>query len=402
MSDLENMSDDELMKLETPPETDDGEEAFTAHSGSTLEDDLDLPLAKENEAEETEEAVEEQDSPSGSQDVFEDDHTTPDQTEEDDDAEELEAEDDSAESDDSEAETVEEEVDAEEAAFDYKAAYEQITAPFKANGREMKVESPEEAVRLMQQGANYVKKMQALKPHLKMVRMLENNGLLDEGRLNFLIDVSRKDPGAIKKLLKDANIDPMDLDTSEENTYRPRNHNVSDQEMAFHDVLGDVMSTPTGKETIQVINSHWDSKSKEAVYAEPEIMKIIDEQRGNGLYARISSEIERQQALGNLSTNTPFLEAYKAVGDMLHQQGKLAPEGQHGQQPLAQPNVEPQAQARPQPVGSRVSRRNVASNNDRARAASPSRSTQSQAPRREFDPVNMTDEEIMAVTSPRI
>lgn len=214
MSDLENMSDDELMKLETPPETDDGEEAFTAHSGSTLEDELDLSLAEENETKETEEAVEEQDPPSGSQDVFEDDHTTPDQTEEDDDAEELEAEDDSAESDDSEAETVEEEVDAEEAAFDYKAAYEQITAPFKANGREMKVESPEEAVRLMQQGANYVKKMQALKPHLKMVRMLENNGLLDEGRLNFLIDVSRKDPGAIKKLLKDANIDPMDLDLS--------------------------------------------------------------------------------------------------------------------------------------------------------------------------------------------
>src|SRR5690606_21653948 len=71
---------------------------------------------------------------------------------------------------------------------DYEKLYKEIMKPFKANGREIKLNSPEEVITLMQKGANYTKKMQALQPHLKIVRMLENNQLLDEGKLSQLID----------------------------------------------------------------------------------------------------------------------------------------------------------------------------------------------------------------------
>lgn len=45
-------------------------------------------------------------------------------------------------------------------AVDYKAGYEQIMALTKANGKTMQVKSVEEAIQLMQMGANYTRKMQ--------------------------------------------------------------------------------------------------------------------------------------------------------------------------------------------------------------------------------------------------
>ena len=99
---------------------------------------------------------------------------------------------------------------------DYEAFYKKVMAPFKANGKMITLRSPEEAIQLMQQGANFTKKMQAIAPHRKLLIMLENNGLLDESKINYLIDLDKKNPEAIKKLVKDAGIDPKDIDTQAE------------------------------------------------------------------------------------------------------------------------------------------------------------------------------------------
>lgn len=275
----------------------------------------------------------------------------------------------------------------------FESAYKQIMAPFKANGKEFSPSSPEEVVRLMQMGANYTKKMQSLKPNLKLMRMLDNHGLLEENKVSFLIDLANKDQGAIQKLLVDSKIDPLDLNTSETSKYRPGNHSVSDQELAFHDTLTDVMSTTEGKSTVQLINTQWDSTSKDAVYREPNILSIINEQRANGIYDRISAEIDRQKMMGNL-TNVPFIQAYKQVGDALMTQGKLIPNQTSAQpKPLVQGNgarvLETRTAAPKSPVA----------NGDAARAASPSRSAP-KTPAKSFDVFSMSDEEIMAIPLP--
>ena len=92
----------------------------------------------------------------------------------------------------------------EEIKVDYKAEYDRLVAPFKANGREITVKSVDDAIALMQMGANYNKKMSALKPNLKLMKLLENNGLLDETKIGFLIDLEKKNPDAINKLIKDS------------------------------------------------------------------------------------------------------------------------------------------------------------------------------------------------------
>ena len=204
---------------------------------------------------------------------------------------------------------------------DYKAGYEQLMAPFKANGKTMQVKSVEEAIQLMQMGANYTRKMQELQPHRKTLLMLENNGLLDEGKLSFLIDLDKKNPEAIKKLLQDANINPLDVDMDKESTYQEGNHKVSDEEAQFRLVLDELNSNPVGRETLQTINSTWDQASKEVLWKQPEVMNTIHQQRENGVYARITAEIDRRRTLGVIQVGVPFLEAYRVVGDELHKAG---------------------------------------------------------------------------------
>lgn len=281
---------------------------------------------------------------------------------------------------------------------DYEAAYKQIMAPFKASGRTVEPRSPEEAVRLMQMGADYAKKMASLKPVLKITRMLENNGLMDEAKLSYLIDLDRRDPTAIQKLLHDSKIDPLDLNTSDEPAYKPKSYGVTDQEMQFHDMLGELSSTPEGTETVNLINQSWDATSKQAVFDEPGIMQIINEQRANGIFGQISAEIERQQMLGHLNPNLPFLQAYKQVGDHLQAQGLLKPVNQEQAQPAALAPA-PQQQA-PRVVGSRPATvRKAPDNGDRAKAASPARTAPKSSPR-SFNIFDMTDEEIEAINPP--
>lgn len=261
---------------------------------------------------------------------------------------------------------------------DYKAEYEKILAPFKANGKEIKLTSADEAIKLMQMGANYTKKLQALQPNLKLLKMLENNGLLDEGKLSYLIDIEKKDPRAIQKLVKDSGIDPLDLDTTADPAYKPGNHRVSDEEMRFATALEEASADPVGKAMIVHIDREWDKPSKELLWKDPAILKVITDQKANGLYDQIATEVERQKLLGNLPAE-PFIGSYMRVGQMMTQQGLLR-------------SPQPAQNARPVVDTRAVSKTPAPANNDRAKAASPTRT----APRKvaqEFNPLSMSDED---------
>lgn len=281
-----------------------------------------------------------------------------------------------------------------EEAPNYEALYKAVMAPFKANGREVAPTSPEEAVRLMQMGANYTRKMQSLKPNLRMLRMLESNGLLDEDKLSFLIDLDKKQPAAIQKLLHDGKVDPMDIDPSAAPTYRPGNYKVSDQEMGFRDALETVQSNEGGAETIRTVNSTWDQASKNELYGEPSLLVTIDNHRSAGIYDVIAAEVERRKLFGDFQ-NVPFIHAYKAVGDELHTQGKLVPRG--GPAPAAQT---PAPKPAPQALETRPARpRKPAVPRDAVKAVA-SAPGKAPASRKSFDPLSMSDEEIMAMPLP--
>lgn len=206
---------------------------------------------------------------------------------------------------------------------DHKAFYDLMMTPFKANGKTIELRSPEEAIQLMQQGANYTRKMQDIAVHKKHLTMLENNGLLDEDKLAYLIDLDKKNPEAIKKLIKESGIDPLEIDVNAPAAYTAGNHKVSDDEVKFRTVLDAVGATPEGKETLQVMNTGWDQASKDALWSQPDVMEVIHEQRLSGVYQQVADEIERQRILGTIKPGTPFLDAYRSVGNFMGERGML-------------------------------------------------------------------------------
>lgn len=204
---------------------------------------------------------------------------------------------------------------------DYKQFYETVMSTTKANGQAFAPRSAEEAVKLIQMGANYTKKMQALAPHRKMIQMLEKANIGSEQQLNYMIDLMNGNPNAIKKLLADSKIDPLDLDLENSDKYVPTNHTISDSEMRFRETIDNLASDPKGQETLQLVNG-FDQDSLTEVIKDPSIINTLHAQRTNGVFNLIVNEMQHQAVLGNLNPNTPFLEAYKQVGDYLLSQAQ--------------------------------------------------------------------------------
>ena len=277
-----------------------------------------------------------------------------------------------------------------------KAFYAKITAPFKANGREIKVDSAEDAIQLMQMGANYNKRMAALKPHLRLVRMLENNGLNEE-QLSFLIDVSKKDKAAISKLVKESGIDPMDLSSDNASEYKPGSHAVSDTEVELDSVLEEIKSTSPQAytQTLEVVTSKWDAVSKQVIAASPQVLKVIAAHMDAGIYDLITKEVENERLFGRLS-GLSDIEAYRKVGDDMNAKGRFNQVTQGSSQGGGQPDPSKKVVVVPPKKDDDKDR------NDKRRAASPGRTAPASSTRpADFNPLNMSDEEIEKMGSPK-
>lgn len=268
-----------------------------------------------------------------------------------------------------------------------------VMAPFKANGKTFTPKSPKEVIQLMQMGANYTRKMMDIQPHRKVLTMLQNNDLLDEGKLDLLISVSKKDPEAIKKFLKDSGIDPLDIDTQSEAAYVEGSHLVTDNEVQFNSAVEDLLQAEAGAETLQMIRGKWDQASKDALWKEPSLIAAIHQQKQSGVYDFIADEVERQRTLGAIPADTPFIKAYQLVGDHLAKSGATIPGAQ------ADPVEQPKPEAKPQPVATKAAvPKAKVDNGDKAGAAGSSR-TSAKPAKVLVNPLSLPDDEFMNMSS---
>lgn len=280
-----------------------------------------------------------------------------------------------------------EEVQETETAVNHEDFYKQITAGFKANGKTMNVDNAEDVIRLMQMGADYNRKMSAMKPNMRMLKMLEKNELLSEEKLSYLIDLEKGTPEAITKLLKDKEVDPSDLDLHEDNEYRASDHSVDEREIALDEVLDRIKSSPTYSKTINVMTKEWDDASRQIVANEPQLLELIDSHMANGVYDLISTEIEKERTFGRL-TGMSDMDAYRTVGDHINSQGgfnHLYPSQE--QEAVDIPAVKEKIASKKADESKR---------RDKRKAASPTKPTAS-APKtdKDFNPLSMSDDAFM-------
>lgn len=375
-----DLTDEEILAMEEPETSSadaEEDEQSSEAEGDAGETETGEPSADTNDdttTEESEEAEEEEDdtTATSTEDVFsggDDDQKAPEKEEPA-----------SKKKDDSKVDTESND------GVDYKAEYNKIMAPFKANGKMMNMESVDEAVQLMQMGANYAQKMSALKPNLKLMKMLENNSLLDEAKLSFLIDLDKKHPDAIQKLVKDSGIDPLDVDTSEKTTYKPNTYTVHDKEIELDSVLEEIQDTPSYSKTIDVVSNKWDEASRKIIVDNPSIIRVINDHMSNGIYDQIVTVMDKERALGRLTGSD--IEAYRRIGDQIYASGGFV--DQSPQQPTTQATKStPKPKKQPDPKVT-----------SRKKAAAPTKSAPSKsAPTENFNPLSLSDEEFEKLAS---
>lgn len=266
---------------------------------------------------------------------------------------------------------------------DYKAELERVLSPIKANGREIQVSSVDDAIQLMQMGANYHKKMAALKPNLAVLKLLEQHGLLDQEKLSYLIDLDKKNPDAIKKLVTDSGIDPLDIDTEKAGDYKPSNYSIDEKAVELDAVLDELKGSQHYAPLLQTVGKDWDAQSRQIIADTPDLLRTLHSHMASGIFAKITSAVETERAFGRLSGMSD-LEAYRAVGDKLNAQGAF--NSVSANTATAPAKVVPVKAASTPNTNSAAKQKKLAASTSRASAP-----VQPQA----FNPLAMSDAELM-------
>jgi len=268
----------------------------------------------------------------------------------------------------------------------------QLFEPFKANGKQMRVNSVEDAIVLMKMGANYNKKMAALKPNLLLMKMLENNDLLDEGKLSYLIDLDKKDPNAINKLVKDSGIDPLQIDTESKESdtaYQPNTYTADEKEVELDSVLDGIRDTSSFNRTMDIIGTKWDSESRQVLLSNPGIIEYINSHVENGIYDQINDVIDSERMMGRLA-GLNDIDAYQRVGDVLKQQGAFT--GIKTNQQNKSPSETSIQKTTKKTEAEKAKLKN------RKKAASPTKSAPAKGGKENFNPLALSDEEFEKVS----
>jgi hypothetical protein len=150
--------------------------------------------------------------------------------------------------------------------------------------------------------------------------MLQNNDLLNEEKLSFLIDLDKKNPEAIAKLLQDSGIDPLDINTTENTEYKPNAYTVDDKQVQLDTVIEDLQDSKAYATTIDIVGNKWDETSRNKLAENPEDIRTLNGHVESGIYDQIAVVVEKERMLGKLQGVDDF-GAYRLVGDAMNAQG---------------------------------------------------------------------------------
>ena len=271
--------------------------------------------------------------------------------------------------------------------IDYKKFYETVTQDFKASGKVMPgVKEPEKFIKALQMATDYALKTAALKPALKRVKMLD--GISDE-EFSEMLDFRKRNPEVIKKALKDANLDPIDLDMDQIN-YVPQQRIPSDAEYEYKEVVEELAKDTEFTYTRNIVLNELDEKSKEVILTQPKVLQALHQEVISGRFEQIQAQALHLRTFGDYS-HISDLDLYAMIAHEMDKQGIQA-------NPVnsAKGVVNTQVTNTVQPKQS-ISQPNPELEDKRARAGiQPKTSTKVV---KKYDPTKLSDEEFMKLLS---
>ena len=200
--------------------------------------------------------------------------------------------------------------------IDYKAFYETVTQDYKASGKTMPgVKEPEKFIKALQMATDYALKTAALKPALKRVKMLEE---VSDEDLAEMLDFKKRNPEVIKKALKEANIDPVELDMDKVN-YVPQVQMISDSEYDFRETVDELSKDTKFNDTRQLILSGLDAKSKELALTDTRVLKALHQEVVSGRIEQIQAKALELRTFGSVDSSITDLELYATIARQMDQ-----------------------------------------------------------------------------------
>ena len=201
---------------------------------------------------------------------------------------------------------------------DYKAFYESVTKDFKAAGKMMPgVKDPDKFIKALQMATDYALKTAALKPVLKKAKMLED--VTDE-EFSEMLDFRKRNPEVIKKALKEAKLDPLDLDL-EDIQYTPQSKIMSDADYEFKETIEKLSQEDAVafQRTQNIVLNELDSNSKTTVLSNPHILSALQSEVASGRFEKIQAQALQLKAFGGYN-NVPDIELYSYIASEMDKQ----------------------------------------------------------------------------------
>lgn len=266
-----------------------------------------------------------------------------------------------------------------------KAFFDKVTAEFNAVGKSFKIDNADDVVALMQKGLHYNQKMAAMKPGMKILKALQDQGIESVEDLGFLLDLQAKKPEAIARLIQESGIDAYELNEEKAQGYQPTVPQVSDELINFEMTAKSLESNPHFATVVSNLGQY-DDTTKQEIFKNPHLLNLLTDHVQNGFYDKICSRLEQEQAVGRMQ-GMSFLQAYDTVGNMLFGQAQAQP-------------VVPQPVVNPTPVATPVASKAKPSNNAARQAAASNGSSAAQVQKYTYTPedlFNMSDEEFAKI-----
>jgi hypothetical protein len=189
--------------------------------------------------------------------------------------------------------------------------------PIKIDGTDIKVESLDELYTLAESGINSKKELSKLSQYKDTINIFKEFNLTDED-LSMLIDLKKGDKDAIAQVLKEANIDPIDLDT-EDSRYTRKSYSVDSKQIEIKDIVAEISQDKEYEITTRVVDGEWDKASRDILRKDPIGIKVLHNDIKSGLYQKAAPEALKLELLdgGRKSKVEYYAEASKRIIDAL-------------------------------------------------------------------------------------
>lgn len=328
--------DTEIEEVETEQDTGVDDEAVAEES----EDEEVTETVDNEDTDQDEETEEDEDT---DQEIDESGEET---LEESEDAEEEDAhettDDESEQTDEIETEEeteVEEEVDTTDTTttepdeVDYKAFYEKVAlAKFTANGREVEgFKNPEDLIRAQQMLHGYSDKMKVFKEYKKFLKPLEERAVTsDPDKFNLAMSLLDGDVEAIKKVIKEKGIDPLEMDL-ENIEYAPKNTLPSEAQMLIEEVATQARDLGVEDKFHRVLTKDFDDESLQEFVSNGAVRRDLIQHLQDGTYDTVQNEIRNMELLDSdgqldsISTVKKYRIAVQRLSEKAAQKATITP-----------------------------------------------------------------------------